>query len=131
MVCQELWLSRWELQIRSSAANMDGEFLKVFKSEVRSSPCVVSELLRMTKRDSIMRQLLKTPAMWKMEFWLSGAVTKPCMTFLPVCFISRIQFSSYSNEFDSLFLTFRSYFISFEPQNIFWGGYFYPHFTDG
>ena len=40
---------------------MDGEFLKVFKSEVRSSPCVVSELLRMTKRDSIMRQLLINP----------------------------------------------------------------------
>lgn len=60
---------------RSSAAHMDGEFLRVFKSEVRSSPCVVSELLRMTERDSIMRQLLKTLVVWEADQTLCDILT--------------------------------------------------------
>lgn len=126
MVCQELWLSQRELQIRSSATNTDGEVLKVFKSEVRGSLCVVSELVRMTERDSVMRRLPKSPAVWEMECWLAGAVTKPCVTFLLVCFkISRIQSSSFCNEFDSLFLTFRWYILfHLSPKTSFGVGIF-------
>lgn len=46
VIRQALSFHSWKLQIRNSAENMDGRFIKVYTSDVRNTPWIFSETLR-------------------------------------------------------------------------------------